>query len=83
MTLGKLLSLLGIDPFSAKLEGKKRDRTNIYDIAVYISHQSLLTASLRVWGKAFNPVLRTYSEAVCFLQFALCRANANAVHPIL
>lgn len=46
MTLGKLLSLLGLDPLSAKLEGKE-DRMNMYDI-VYTSHQP------EVWGKAFN-----------------------------
>lgn len=38
MTLGKLLSLLGLDPLSAKLEGEE-DRMNMYDIAVYASHQ--------------------------------------------
>lgn len=38
MTLGKLLSLLGLDPLSAKLEGEE-DRMNMYDTAVYASHQ--------------------------------------------
>lgn len=38
VTLGKLLSLLGLDPLSAKLEGKE-DRMNMYDIAIYTSHQ--------------------------------------------
>lgn len=33
MTLGALLSLLGLDALSAKLEGKGRERTNIYDVA--------------------------------------------------
>lgn len=46
MTLSKLLSLLELDPLSAKLEGKE-DRMNMYDI-VYTSHQP------EVWGKAFN-----------------------------
>ena len=49
MTLGKLLFLPGLDPLSAKLEGKE-DRMNMCDVVVYKSPTRvsvLCTASLR------------------------------------
>lgn len=65
VTLGKLLSLLGLDFLSAKLSGKERGRASICDTAIYASHRCFMYGYPEVCGQTCSlhrvPLLKQFA----------------------